>query len=113
VSGHAAVWSAIGTVGAAVGTVATLVWAVVSELRPRRDARNDRRIAQVRQVFGRYEDVSGDVMLGNTSEQRVYEVILCLPFFLRPRGDSKTSKVVFYQSVRVVIGANVCVLHGP
>src|ERR1700722_5094157 len=41
------------------------------------------------------------------------EKVLCLPFFVRPRGDSKTSKVVLYQSVRVVIGANVCVLHVP
>jgi hypothetical protein len=68
-------WS---TFFAAVGTVATLVWAVRNGNQLRKDALDEQRIAQARQVSAWFEEISGDIILVNGSKQPVYEVVCYL-----------------------------------
>jgi hypothetical protein len=69
---------AVGTVVGAVGTVGTLIWAVWNGLSLRKAALEERRIGQARKVFAWVDDVTLDVILGNHSDESVYEVILYL-----------------------------------
>lgn len=73
-----AVWSAVGACAAAVGTVGTLISVVVSSTRLRKAALDDERIAQARKVFAWFEEISFEVILGNSSEESVYDIVLYL-----------------------------------